>query len=190
MDEGWYLMSVGDLEIELARLRGEDRRPSGALSLSVEDALAYRDSGNLPDDRGRSLRLFLRPDAAAGISLDERRLAFEPDFLESPNWRRQGSRPVNVVPLGSMQRSPGAWWEDPDMAALESEWSDTGEIDGVRIPGEYRSFVYKTIVLLRRTETQITVQSIADAIARWLDPDQVAEIRGALEAANDHPSDG
>ena len=45
--EGWYLMSVPDLEKELARLRDPQRTAahSGAKALTVEEALAYRDRG-------------------------------------------------------------------------------------------------------------------------------------------------
>jgi hypothetical protein len=185
MREGWYLMSVQDLEIELARLRGEDRPPSKAAALSMEDALAFRNAGNVPDEHGRTLRLVLDPDSAS--SLDERRLKYEPDFMAAPNWRREGSRPVNVVPLRApaTQSDPGRfWWDDPDMAALEAEWQETGAVANVRVPAELRSFVYKTVVALRKTDSDVSVQTICDSIARWLNPEQVALIREALANAN------
>ena len=182
-------MSVGDLEIELARLRGEDRPPSNAVRVSVEDALSFRNRGNLPDEQGRTLRLALRPDPTGAVSLDEKRLQYEPDFMDLPDWRKEGSRPINVVPLGRVvtRADSGAWWEDDDMAALELQWNETGEVDGIKIPGAYRSFIYKTIVLLRRTGTDVTVDAISNSIARWLDPEQVKEIRVALVEANPNP---
>ena len=50
--EGWYLMSVADLELELARLRSphEAFPSSHAKRLSTDEALAYRSAGNLPDE--------------------------------------------------------------------------------------------------------------------------------------------
>ena len=189
MKEGWYLMSTGDLEIELARWRGDaGRPPSRARRLSVKEALAYRNAGNLPDELGRTLRLVLRIDDPSDLlSLDAKRLVYEPDFLAAPTWRQPGSKPVNVVPL----RAPDvegprgeAWLDDPEMAALEAEWERTGGLDGVAVPAEYRSFVYKTVALLRSTDTDVTVESISDSVARWLDPPDADRVRAALLAAN------
>ena len=195
MNEGWYLMSVADLETELARWRGEDRPPSSALALTIEQALEYRESGNLPDDLGRTLRLVLRVDSASDVaSLDEKRLVYEPDFMRAPAWRREGSRPVNVVPLlpeGGLEPSPArAWWDDPEMAELEAQWRRSGKVAGVKVPAELRSFVYKTAVLLRRGGVEVSVQTISDSLARWLSPSQAAEIRVALENENSAEAGG
>ena len=191
MEEGWYLMSVRDLEIELARQRGEDRPASNAKQLSIEEALEFRSRGNLPDDLGRTLRLVLRIDSPADLkSLDTKRLLYEPDFHRSPTWRGEGSKPVNVVPLtapGVESPEPGSWWDDPEMAQLESEWRATGAIEGIRVPAEYRSFVYKTVTLLRKTGTKISVGSISDSIARWLSPEETARIRESLTFENKAP---
>lgn len=188
MEEGWYLMSVDDLELELARHRHLDKAlpPSHAVRLSVEEALAYRNAGNLSDELDRSLRLVLRIDRPEDFrGLHRRRLDFEPDYHSAPTWRREGSRPVNVVPL----RDPGlaggidAWWEDPAIAELERRWQESGRVEGIAIPGEYRSFVYKTVVALRDAGRPVTVDSICDSIARWL-PGEAETVRAALRAAN------
>src|SRR5207247_1162866 len=97
--EGWYLMATRDLEIELARFRnpGAHLPESNARPLSVDEALAYRASGNLPDKQGRTLRLVLHvEDEAALAAIDAKRAVFEPDFHSAPTWRREGSKPVNV----------------------------------------------------------------------------------------------
>jgi hypothetical protein len=52
------------------------------------------------------------------------------------------------------------------------------------IPGAYRGFVYKTVVSLRSAGRDVTVDSVADSVARWLEPARVAELRAALEDAN------
>ncbi len=188
LSEGWYLMSVTDLEIELARVRDPGRRDevSGAEALSVAQALRYRDAGNLPDARGRSLRLVLEADDDA---LSLKRLRFEPDYHDPPTWRRSGSKPVNVVPLvtgaSEARRDPEAvWWEQPDVADLENEWRETGMVAGVRVPEGYRGFVLKTVASLSAAGAAITVESIVASLSRWLTPGQVAEIRAALERAN------
>ena len=195
MDEGWYLMSTTDLEVELARIRGEDRPPSNAQALSVDEALAYRGRGNVPDSDGRSLRLVLRIEDESDLAdLDKKRLVYEPDFLEAPSWRRAGSKPVNVVPLRAPHLDgPRAttWLEDPEMSAMEAEWRRTGGVDGIVIPAKYRSFVYKTIALLRSAGKDVTVGAIADSIARWLDPPQAERVRSALVQVNrDNPRSG
>lgn len=186
LQEGWYLMSVADLEAELAHLRDASRPPGQTtLALSDSDALAYRDAGNLPDEHGRSLRLVL---GVGDEPLGEKRLRFEPDFHSAPEWRREGSKPVNVVPLrraAAVPRDPElAWWEQPDVAALEEEWRDTGRVAGLIIPGAYRSFVLKTIASLRIAGLQVNVESVIGSLSRWLRPDQVGEIRTALLDAN------
>ena len=189
MEEGWYLMSTTDLEVELARWRGDDSRPpSRAQRLSVEEALAFRNRGNMPDELGRSLRLVLRLDDERDLAdLDRKRLHYEPDFFEAPSWRRPGSKPVNVGPLRAPNiegtaRTP--WWAEPEMAEMEAEWIQTGAVDGVMIPEEYRSFVYKTVALLRRAEIRPSVSTIGDSISRWLTPEEAARVRTALEVAN------
>lgn len=184
--EGWYLMSVADLEAELANLRDPSRPPGGTtLALSRSAALAFRDAGNLPDEHGRTLRLVLEVGAEP---LDKRRLRYEPDFHDAPVWRRDGSKPVNVIPLRTAPQaraeSEGVWWEQADVADLEREWADTGMVAGLVVPAEYRSFVLKTIASMGSAGLPIDVGSVTGSLSRWLDPDQVAEIRRALLQAN------
>lgn len=186
LEEGWYLMSVADLEAELAHLR-DPARPRGTttLQISQRDALAFRAAGNVPDEHGRSLRLVLE---VGGEPLASKRLRYEPDFHAPPDWRRAGSKPVNVVPLRTEpppdDGTERAWWEQPDVAELEREWQETGAVGGVRIPAAYRSFVLKTIASLGSAGVVIDVDSIAGSLSRWLTPEQVAEIRAALGEAN------
>ncbi len=188
--EGWYLMSTSDLERELARWREPAARipPSNAVRLSIEDARSYRDSGNLPDEAGRSLRLVLHIDKTEDLTfLQQKRLIYEPDFHDAPEWRREGSKPVNVVPLRApkvMAQPPGSWWEGADVAALEDEWAVTGQVAGLVVPGEYRGFIYKTVLALRSVGRAITADSIADSIARWVPEGEARRIREALRAAN------
>ena len=187
MRDGWYLMSVADLETELARWRGEDREESNAQRVSTEEALEFRNAGNVPDELGRSLRLVLVVDAGSAAALHEQRLRWEPDFHEAPDWRRPESVPVNVVPLREDRAAAGdeaAWWDDPELAAMEDEWARTGAVDGLAIPADYRGFLYKTIISLRSAGRAVTVDTVADSVARWLEPDQAAALRAALDDAN------
>ena len=189
LPEGWYLMSVVELEQELARVRDGEVAPSGAPHLSTEDALAFRAAGNVPDERGRSLRLVLHVRTAEDVrNLSQRRLEYEPDFHDEPTWRREGSVPVNVVPLRLGEISPAAdreWWEEPEVARLESEWKETGTIAGITVPEGYRSFVYKTVLSLRAAGRPISVESISASVARWLSPEDAAALRAALRDANE-----
>ena len=190
--EGWYLMSTADLERELERRRSgrRDLPPSEALHLSVDDALAYRNAGNLPDDKGRSLRLVLEVDGPGDLrALHSKCLTYEPDFHDAPSWKREGSRPVNIVPLALPGSEEGpaagaAWWEDAELAALEDEWRARGEIHGLKVPGPYRGFVYKTVLALVAAGREITPDSVADSIARWVPEAEAREIRAALNEAN------
>lgn len=188
--DGWYLMSTGDLEHELARFRSPEHEapPSRALRLSNEDALAYRNSGNLPDAHERTLRLVLLINDAGDLAgLEARRLSFEPDYHDAPTWRREGSHPVNVVPLrrsGVAPESSGAWWDDPSLAGLEREFQERGTAAGVAIPGEYRGFIFKTVLALRAQGREVTPQSICDSIARWLPDEDVSRIAAAMAEAN------
>jgi hypothetical protein len=190
LEEGWYLMSASDLERELARMRSPDveTTPSNSVRLSVEDALAYRDAGNLPDEKGRTLRLVLRVEDASELSyLQAKRLMWEPDFHDAPDWRREGSRPVNVIPLrspGVAARERGPWWEDSDLAPLEDEWRRHGTAAGLSVPASYRGFVYKTVLALRAAGREVSADSVADSIARWLPPAEADRIRDALREAN------
>lgn len=180
-------MSVDDLEIELKRWREPDQEAgsSGAEPLTIEAALAYRNAGNIPDASGRSLRLILHVDDATELSyLQEKRLEFEPDFHDAPRWRREGSKPVNVVPLRSKNvvgAGDRAWWDDPEVAQLEAEWARSGTVAGMRVSAEVRSFVYKTVLSLRSAGLEVTPRSVADSIARWMSPEQAEQIRQALE---------
>jgi hypothetical protein len=187
--EGWYLMSTEMVErlVELRRARYLDVLPPGALHLTIEEALAYRDAGNIPDQQGRTLRLLLLArDRDEVRNLSTKRLHFEPDYHDAPMWRREGSRPVTVVPLRE-EMEPAiddAWWNEPQLAAMESEWRESGSVEGLPIPADYRGFVYKTILSLRAAGRDVTVQTIANSLARWLLPAEAAEIRSALERAD------
>jgi hypothetical protein len=188
--DGWYLMSTSDLELELAYWRSGERRgeESNARRLTIDQALAFRDAGNLPDEQNRTLRLVLRIDETEDLErLEERRLEFEPDYHEAPKWRREGSRPINVVPL----RKPGVapvttkpWWAEPDLAALEREFEEHGTAAGIRVPGEFRGFIFKTILALRSQGIEVTPGAISDSIARWLSPADAARIGKELIELN------
>jgi hypothetical protein len=188
--DGWYLMSLTQLEAYLGAWRAGDPSliPEDVEKLSVGDAIAFRNRGNAPDDLDRSLRLVLRIDNEEDLrSLDLRRIGFEPDAHDAPAWRREGSRPINVVPLRRADltgTTSHPWWEDPEMAAMEREWQESGTVDGLKIPGDLRGFVYKTIAALRKTETEVTPDAIADSVARWLEAEDVDELRAALKDVN------
>ena len=188
--DGWYLMSTADLEYELARWRapGKDEGVSRAQPLTTEQALAFRDAGNLPDELDRTLRLVLHVDDTQGLAnLAERRLEFEPDYQDAPTWRREGSRPINVVPLrrsGIAPVSDEPWWEDAELAELEHEFNERGTAGGVRVPDEYRGFVFKTILALRSQEREVTAKTISDSIARWLPEEDAARIALELNELN------
>jgi hypothetical protein len=190
LTDGWYLMSTADLESELARWRspGGTTRESNAQRLSTEQALAFRDAGNVPDELGRTLRLVLRIENTEDLaSLDERRLEFEPDYQKAPKWRREGSLPINVVPLrrpGVAPATTGDWWEDPELAVLEREFERHGTAGGLRVPGEFRGFIFKTIIALRSQGIEVTPQTVADSIARWLTPADSARIGQQLTELN------
>ena len=193
LTEGWYLMSTHDLERELARRRGEDVEPTNALPLTIEEALAYKAAGNLPDELGRTLRLVLPVASTSDLEeLDATRARFEPDLHEAPTWRGPGSKPINVVPLRAHDVAgprSGPWWEQPDVAALEGEWRATGTVEGVRVPSEYRSFVYKTVLSLKRAQRPVTLDSVLASIARWVPEDDLGRIASALQQANRAPRD-
>ncbi|MEA2516558.1 MAG: hypothetical protein QOG16_396 [Actinomycetota bacterium] len=180
-------MSAADIELELKRWRDPDAdvAPSGAEALSIEEALEFRDAGNVPDDRDRSLRLVLHVNDSAELSyLQQKRLLFEPDFHDAPTWRREGSKPVNVVPLrreGVEGHGGSAWWEDPSVADLEEEWSRSGTVAGMRVPADLRSFVYKTVLSLRAAGREVTPGSVADSISRWMPPKEAEQIRQWLK---------
>lgn len=181
-------MSTRDLEKELARWRDPDSAvtPSNAVALSIDEALAYRDAGNLPDELGRTLRIvLLARDLDEVRSLGRKRALFEPDYLDPPTWRRPGSAPVNVVPLRSpdVAGDPSPWWESSDVAELEEEWRRTGRIAGLAVPAEFRGFVLKTVVSLREAGRPVDADSVAGSLARWLSPEQVSEVTEAIDAA-------
>ena len=185
-------MSTAELERVLALWRGDPEE--GELlelhPLSVDEALAYKRAGNIPDENDRSLRLVLFVDEGGAASLEAKRARFEPDFLQAPTWRTRGSRAINVVPLKRAETTstqPDAWWEDPEMAALEAEWSKGGTVSGLDVPAEYRSFVYKTVLSLRRAGIPVTAESVADSVSRWVTPELAEELRSALLQADPGP---
>jgi len=190
LEEGWYLMSTRDLEMELARVRnpGSDIPRSNAVKLTIEQGLAFRDAGNIPDEESRTLRLVLTIERPEELSnLDAKRRLYEPDFHERPRWRRSGSKPVNVVPLRAPQVSAEAreaWWDRPELKALEDEWRASGTVAGLRVPGAYRGFVYKTVLSLQATGREITPDAVVDSLARWLSPEETEHVRNALKQAN------
>jgi hypothetical protein len=190
LEEGWYLMSIGDLERELARLRDPEAElpPSGARRLSIADALAYRDAGNRPDEHGRTLRLVLLVERGPGApSLEAKRLSYEPDYHRPPAWRGPGSAPVNVVPLRPPSAPPAPdrpWFEEPELAALEAEWRATGALSGLRLPADIRGFVYKTALALRSAGEEVGVDTIVASVSRWLSPEDARRVGVALEEAN------
>jgi len=178
--EGWYLMSTRELEETLAMWRSGGREVRG-IELTNTEALRRRDEGNVPDNDDRSLRLLLLVDDEP---LERKRLRFEPDFHRAPEWRREGSRPVNVVPL----RTPGSpppvaqpWWDMPRVRELEQQWRATGYVVGMRVPADYRSFVFKTVLALQDAGEPVTPQTVADSVARWLSPHEARKIRESLE---------
>lgn len=174
-------MSTTELENALAAWRRGGRSEEFGIPLSIEEALARRDRGNIPDKDDRSLRLVL---FVVDEPLERKRLRWEPDFHDAPVWRREGSRPVNVVPLRTAGSPPGdtlPWWETPRMEALEDEWRRDGSILGIEVPAEYRSFVFKTVVALQEAGRDVTPDAIGNSIARWLQPDDVQKIRASLK---------
>jgi hypothetical protein len=188
--DGWYLMSTADLEQELARWRssGTHEGTSNARRLTTEEALQFRNAGNLPDELDRTLRLVLRVENTRALgNIDERRLEFEPDYQDAPRWRRAGSRPINVVPLrrpGVAPVSTEPWWEEDELAALEHEFEESGTAEGVRVPREFRGFLFKTILSLRSQGHEVTPKTISDSIARWLPDEDAARIARKLNELN------
>ncbi len=187
MEDGWYLMNTSELERVLAEWRrgSEPSVPPGVRQLFVAEAMAYRNAGNLPDEQERSLRLVLHVSDDDVAHVAQRRLVFEPDFHDAPVWKKPGSRSVNVVPLRTSgadgtRMGSGPWWEEPGLQGLEEEWARTGMVAGLRVPADYRGFVFKTVVALRGAGRDITADSVADSIARWL-PDGAETIRAALK---------
>ena len=186
LEEGWYLMSPSEVEREL-RFIDDPSHDSQQVRLSIDRALAYRNAGNLPDSNGRWLRLVLRSDDPHPEAIATRRALFEPDFHAAPTWRREGSKPVNVIPLRPqtlVSSDEEAWWDDTTMAAYEHEWQEHGTVERVVVPGEYRSFVYKTVAALKAAGQEVTPGSIADSVARWVAPEDAERIRVALLTAN------
>lgn len=179
-------MSTEVLMRELARFRcGEEMDIAPEVKpLSIDQALAFRNAGNLPDDLGRTLRLVLNVATEAELhSLEERRLLFEPDYLEEPVWRGEGSKPVNVVPLrrADVRGTEQPWWDDAEVGELEREWQTSGTAAGMRVPGDFRSFVFKTVIALRSAGREVSPQNVLDGVARWLTAEQVEELRAAFE---------
>jgi hypothetical protein len=182
-------MSVAELEQVLDEWRSGRRSDAvtSAPRLSIGQAIEYRNSGNLPDDHGRTLRLLLLVDDVHPGAVEAKRLRYEPDHHDQPRWRRIGSVPVNVVPLRvshARRPTPRPWFEEPSLAALEREWQASGTVDGVRVPAEYRGFVYKTALALRGAGRDVTVEALAASISRWVSPQDARRIRSALLEVN------
>lgn len=188
--EGWYLASTAVLEravIAWREGRADAFSDPAIERLTIEEALSFRDGGNLPDELDRTLRLVLVVDSAQALTgLAAKRAAFEPDHLDPPTWRVAGSRPVNVVPLRppDVTGTGRPWWDDPEVAALEAEWRRTGRVGGLVVSGDVRGFVFKTVIELRHGGREVTVDSIAHAVERWLSPVEAARVREALSEAN------
>jgi hypothetical protein len=179
-------MTPSEVERMLTAVRAGSQQTDVGRALSVEDAIVYRNAGNVPDEHGRTLRLILFDDGDPG-TLARKRLQFEPDYHDAPTWKLEGSKPVNVIPLRTSDRRSRtleAWWEEPGMARLEDEWKRSGSIGGLRVPGEYRGFVFKTIAALRAAGKDVTPQTVADSVARWVPPEDAERIRDALVTAN------
>jgi hypothetical protein len=194
LGEGWYLMNTQELELELARHRGGDVPPSSAIPLSIDEALDYRNRGNTPDGAGRTLRLVLHvQDRDELKKLALKRLIYEPDHHERPDWRGPCSVPVNVVPLRVDELEPAhesPWWEDPDLSDLENEWKETGEVAGIKVSRERRGFVFKTVLSLRAAGMAITPESVANSVARWLPEAEANALRAELMTANSPTDQG
>ena len=179
MREGWYLMSIHELEQALPAWRAGEPVDVGR-PLTIEEALEIRNAGNVPDDEDRSLRLVL---FVQDEPLEQKRLRYEPDYHRAPDWRRDGSRPVNVVPLRTPTSPPattGPWWDLPRVRELEEEWRATGAVAGIQVPADYRSFVFKTVIALQDAGLPITPSTIGDSVARWLTPEDAQKIRSSL----------
>ena len=173
-------MSTDELEQALSARRSGDDGGFGT-PISTEAALELRNSGNIPDEHNRSLRLVLFVD---DVPLDTKRLRYEPDYHDAPDWRREGSRPVNVVPLrtsASPKPEPGPWWESSRVQNLEEQWRATGMVAGVQVPAEYRSFVFKTVIALQDAGRSVTPSTIGDSVARWLSPEDADKVRASLK---------
>jgi hypothetical protein len=188
LGEGWYLMNTQELELELARYRGDDVQPSSAIPLSIDEALKYRNRGNTPDVAGRTLRLVLHVQNRDELKkLGLKRLIYEPDHHERPDWRGPRSAPVNVVPLRVEELGPAresGWWEDPDLSELENEWETTGEVAGIKVSRERRGFVFKTVLSLRAAGMAISPESVANSVARWLPEAEAIALNAELMAEN------
>ena len=182
-------MSTEGLERELARWRGDPSRPpGGVVRITTQEALDYRNQGNLPDAQGRSLRLVLTVHDRHDLEeLARKRLVWEPDYHSAPDWRREGSRPVNVVPLRRSNTSSTEvpWWEMPGVKELDAEWRAHGTVGGLETPAELRGFVYKTVLSLRAAGKEVTPDAVADSIARWLPPEEVENLRAELKRAQE-----
>ena len=173
-------MSTRELEQMLGAWRASRRDEEFGIALTLEEALAFRAAGNVPDEEDRSLRLVLFADDEP---LDQKRLRYEPDFHHPPTWRREGSRPVNVVPLGgaSAPTAEVPWWEQPRVKELETEWQESGTITGIEVPAELRSFVFKTVIALQDAGEAVTADAIGGSIARWLAPEDAEKVRESLK---------
>ena len=97
---------------------------------------------------------------------------------------------MNVVPLRPPELTGEAasnWWDQPDLARLEKEWTAHGTVEGLSVPAEYRSFVYKTVLALKAGGREVTLRTLLDSLARWMSPDDLDSLESALRRANQTP---
>ena len=106
LEEGWYLMNVPELERALRWMRETESEGESfaGIRLSIDQALEFRNAGNVPDENGRSLRLVLHVDAEPE-GLARKRPSSSPTITRPPHGGERDPKPVNVVPLGRGPRS-------------------------------------------------------------------------------------
>ena len=56
---------------------------------------------------------------------------------------------------------------------------------GLRVPAEFRGFVFRTVIALEHAGREVTVDSVVESVSRWLSPEDVSKLAAALEEANE-----